>query len=102
MVKILNFGIDQAEMNEEIKDMDERMAAIEEKVKDVFIIENEEPESLPAEKKIPGYIMEKIEKLFHEARLDKSKATTLKKELDRWDLYKLYEDRFLDLFKENQ
>lgn len=100
--KILNFKVDFQEMSEYIKDMDEKMKVIEEKVKDVFTIEEEEPESPPAEKKIPGYIMEKIEKLFREARQDKSKATILKKELDRWDLYKLYEDRFLDLFKENQ
>ncbi|MBI4974838.1 MAG: hypothetical protein HZC19_03435 [Candidatus Omnitrophica bacterium] len=46
--------------------------------------------------------MEKIEKLFLEAKQDKKKASVLKRELDRWDLYKLYEDRFLDLFKENQ
>jgi hypothetical protein len=82
--------------------MDERMAVIEERVKDVFTVEDEEPESMPTEKKIPGYIMEKIEKLFHEARSDKAKAIMLKKELDRWDLYKLYEDRFLDLFRESQ
>ena len=102
LTRMLNFEVSLDEMNEYIKDMDEKMALIEEKVKDVFIIEKEEPESPPAEKKIPAYIMEKIEKLFREARLDKSKAIILKKELDRWDLYKLYEDRFLDLFKENQ
>lgn len=100
--KLLNFEVDLQGLNEYIKDMDERMSIIEEKVKDVFTIEEEEPEAPPAEKKIPGYIMEKIERLFREAKQDKSKAIILKKELDRWDLYKLYEDRFLDLFKENQ
>lgn len=100
--RILNFEIGLEELKEYIKDMDEKMALIEEKVKDVLTIEEEEPESPPAEKKIPAYIMEKIERLFREAKLDKSKAMILKKELDRWDLYKLYEDRFLDLFKENQ
>jgi predicted ATP-grasp superfamily ATP-dependent carboligase len=100
--KILNFKIETQELDEYIKDMDEKMALIEDRVKDVFTIEKEEPESLPAEKKVPGYIMEKVEKLFREARQDRSKAIILKKELDRWDLYKLYEDRFLDLFKESQ
>ncbi len=100
--RILNFQVDFRELNEYIKDMDERMSIIEEKVKDVFTIEEEEPEAPPAEKKIPAYIMEKIEQLFREAKKDKSKAMILKKELDRWDLYKLYEDRFLDLFKESQ
>ncbi len=100
--KMLNFRVDLNEMNEYIKDMDEKMAMVEEKVKNVLTIEEEEPESPPAEKKVPGYVMERIEKLFREAKKDKSKANILKKELDRWGLYKLYEDRFLDLFKENQ
>ena len=102
LCKMLGIQIDLNELHDYVKDMEERMAIIEEKVKDVFTIEEEEPESYPHEKKIPGYIMEKIEKLFTEARQDKTKASTLKKELDRWDLYRLYEDRFLDLFKNNQ
>ena len=102
LMKMLKFEIDLNELGEYIKDMDEKMAVIEDKVKDVLVIEKEEPESPPAEKKIPAYIMEKIEKLFHDAKTDKAKAIILKKELDRWDLYKLYEDRFLDLFKESQ
>lgn len=100
--KILKINIDMHELSGYVKDMEERLAIIEDKVKDVFTIEEEAPESLPHEKKIPGYIMEKIEKLFLESKQDKKKASLLKKELDRWDLYKLYEDRFLDLFKENQ
>jgi len=102
LCKMLGIHIDLNELQDYIKDMEERMAIIEDKVKDVFTIEEEAPESKPHEKKIPGYIMEKIEKLFIEAKDDKTKASMLKKELDRWDLYKLYEDRFLDLFKTNQ
>lgn len=100
--KILNFKVSLSELDEYVKDMDEKMALIEDKVKDVFTIEREAPEAFPVEKKVPGYIMEKIESLFKEAKLDRAKAIVLKKELDRWDLYKLYEDRFLDLFKDNQ
>lgn len=100
--KILGFKVSLQEMDEYVKDMDEKMALIEDKVKDVFTIEKEEPESPPTEKKVPGYIMEKIEVLFKEARTDRAKAMVLKKELDRWDLFTLYEDRFLDLFKDNQ
>lgn len=99
---ILGIRVDLNELHEYVKDMEERMSVIEDKIKDVFTIEEEAPESYPHEKKIPGYIMEKIEKLFVEAKQDKAKASALKKELDRWDLYKLYEDRFLDLFRENQ
>lgn len=102
LCRMLGVQIDLNELHEYIKDMEERMAIIEDKVKDVLTIEEESGESYPHEKKIPGYIMEKIEKLFVEARNDKAKASTLKNELDRWDLYRLFEDRFLDLFKNNQ
>jgi len=99
LARMLNFKIDMREMEEYIKDMDEKMSIIEDKVKDVLTIEHEDPESYPVDKKIPEYIMEKIERLFHDAKTDKAKAPDLKKELDRWDLYHLYEDRFLDLFR---
>lgn len=97
--KILNIRIDLQGLSSYIKDMDEKMALIEDKVKDVFTLEKAEPEPYQAEKNIPPYITEKIEKLFKEAMADKEKAAVLKIELDRWDLYKAYEDRFLDLFK---
>lgn len=102
--KIAGFKLDLAELGEYIKDMDEKMAIIEDKVKDVMAIEAKEgePHSVSSKKTVPPYIMERIEKLFIEAAGDKAKAILLKSELDRWDLYKLYEDRFLDLFKENQ
>lgn len=100
--KMLNFKIDLHELEEFAKEMDDKMAAMEDKIKDVLVIEKEEPEPRPDEKKIPGYIIEKIEKLFSEAKSDRSRAFILKKELDRWDLYKVYEDKFLDLFKESR
>jgi proteasome assembly chaperone (PAC2) family protein len=97
----LNFDIDLLEINNFIREMDEKMSAIEEKVKDVFPMDGGSHKAPPTEKKVPGYVMERIEKLFEEAKLDKKKANELKQELDRWDLYKAYEDRFLDLFKDN-
>ncbi|MDD5282156.1 MAG: PAC2 family protein [Candidatus Omnitrophica bacterium] len=51
--------------------------------------------------KLPVSVKEKIEKLFEESRLDISKASELKVELDKWNVYKEHEDRFLDLFKKN-
>jgi proteasome assembly chaperone (PAC2) family protein len=42
---------------------------------------------------------EHIEQLFEHAGRDRANAYELKRELDRLDLYKEYEDRFLDLFK---
>jgi uncharacterized protein len=52
--------------------------------------------------KLPGSIHEKIEKLFSLSKQDISKANELKSELDKWNVYKDYEDRFLDLFKQNK
>lgn len=42
---------------------------------------------------------ERVERLFQEARTDKSKAMALKQELDRLRVFEKYEDRFLDLFR---
>jgi hypothetical protein len=49
--------------------------------------------------KLPLSIKGKIEELFTLAKSDISKAAILKAELDKWSVYKEYEDRFLDLFK---
>lgn len=56
-------------------------------------------ESLSAHTRIPDSAKEKIQRLFREAKKDLSKARELKAELDRWDIYKDYEDKFLDLFR---
>jgi hypothetical protein len=42
----------------------------------------------------------RIEELFSAARADRSRAYELKQELDRLGLFKEFEDRFLDLFKD--
>ena len=49
--------------------------------------------------KLPVSMKEKIEKLFEEAKGNIAKANELKTELDKWNVYKEYEDRFLDLFR---
>ena len=49
--------------------------------------------------RLPQSIKEKIERLFELAKRDISKANELKQELDKWSVYKEYEDRFLGLFK---
>lgn len=52
--------------------------------------------------KLPVSIKEKIDKLFVAAQEDISKAQELKAELDKWNVYKEYEDKFLDLFKKTK
>ncbi|MBU4252247.1 MAG: PAC2 family protein [Candidatus Omnitrophica bacterium] len=50
---------------------------------------------------LPVSVKEKIEKLFEESRQDIAKAKELKVQLDKWNVYKEYEDKFLDLFRKN-
>ena len=52
--------------------------------------------------KLPVSIKENIERLFSQAQADISKANELKAELDKWNVYKEYEDRFLDLFNKKK
>lgn len=54
---------------------------------------------LAAYTKLPQSAREKIEGFFKDAQKDITRAAKLKSELDRWNVYKEYEDRFLDLFK---
>jgi predicted ATP-grasp superfamily ATP-dependent carboligase len=54
----------------------------------------------PEERQVPTEALERIESLFAQARQDRQKALELKAELDRHGLFKRYEDRFLDLFKQ--
>lgn len=49
---------------------------------------------------LPKSVGKKIEELFVKAKEDIYHAQELKKLLDHWGVYKDYEDRFLDLFKE--
>lgn len=43
--------------------------------------------------------VENVERLFQEAKLDRAKAYELKRELDRLNVFSKYENRFLDLFR---
>ncbi len=54
---------------------------------------------LSAQSNVPDSARRRIESLFKQAQQDITRANTLKKELDEWNAYKEYEDRFLDLFK---
>jgi uncharacterized protein len=53
----------------------------------------------PEEPKLTTEDQQRIERLFQQAAADRSKAYELKRELDRLEVFRDYEDRFLDLFK---
>lgn len=105
VARIQKFSIDTAELEEGVEEMDQQLAMIEERIREFFPSvnkENDEEISSIEEEKAPHYVMEKIERLFEEARADRTKAGELKKELDRWNLFELYENRFLDLFEDDK
>ncbi|MCW1926221.1 PAC2 family protein [Luteolibacter arcticus] len=58
--------------------------------------EEEEKEKKP---KLNAEDRQHLDKLFGEAKADRSRAYFLKQELDRLHVFREYEDRFLDLFK---
>ncbi len=101
--KILSLDLDLAELLSSVTDMNQQLAAIEERIRQLFPAEKEQDEEMSQidDEKVPHYIMEKIEKLFKKAELDRTSAQELKKELDKWNLFELYEDRFLDLFEDD-
>ncbi|MEO0019088.1 MAG: PAC2 family protein [candidate division WOR-3 bacterium] len=106
--KILNTSVDMTDLDERIKEADRMMGEFERRVAAALEALRQQAESRleqepgeqpeTGEAPEPHELMAHIERLFEEAQRDISKAKELKEELDRWGLFKLYEDRFLDLF----
>jgi hypothetical protein len=103
--RLLSLSVDLDELGSTVEEMNQQLSAIEERIRQLFPQEKEADEEIPEdidEEKVPHYIMEKIEKLFKKVEQDRSAAPELKRELDKWNLYKLYENRFLDLFEDGK
>ncbi len=102
----LGISLDLSELNADIETLDQRFETIESRIKEFFPSVNQSEEGVPEEMAeikdddVPKYIMDRIESLFAAVKTDKTQAKELKDELVRWNLYDLYEDRFLDLFRE--
>ncbi len=99
---MLKVHIDMTELDISIHEIDKMLQEIEEQLKSLGMAEHKE--RLPAEgtEELPKNVVDKIEGMFKQAEKDKKVAHRLKQELDRWNLFKFYEDRFLDLFREGQ
>lgn len=96
--------VDTTELRQSAEEVDDTFTEIEERIREFFTtgsVEHPHEEKLPEVDgdEIPKYVMDRIERLFEEVRKDRSKGPELKRELDRWNLYPLYEHRFLDLFE---
>jgi predicted ATP-grasp superfamily ATP-dependent carboligase len=113
--EISDADINVEELQQEVENADPMFADVEERLKDFFSsgldgpdidtgseVEKLSTDDVKVEKNkedVPKIVMDRIERMFNSAVNDKSKAQALKSELDKWGLYKLYEDRFLDLFE---
>jgi hypothetical protein len=106
MSRILNIQPDLSELEEAVGTTDRQLSAIEDRIREYFpSVSEKEPEAIDVDlshNEVPKYIMDKIERLFEKVKVEKSKAGELKDELVRWNLYDLYEHRFLDLFKDER
>lgn len=76
----------------------EVLAKVEQKMAGEPALSSEEF-SATEEPRLSERDQERLERLFDDASLDRSKAYELKSELDRLEVFDEYEDRFLDLFK---
>lgn len=98
--------IDFTELAEQAKGMEEHLGSLMAQMEQA--IEQQaagEEDSFPAPEEEEGPSPSdraRIEHLFEQARKDRTHAYELKRQLDRLELYKEYEDRFLDLFKKTQ
>lgn len=109
LMKMIGLNIDFVEIDAAVEEMDKKMESIEQNLRELFPERKEQQEQKSGTQdskvseqssKIPPHVLDKIERLFRESKIDREKAAILKEELDRWNLYKVYEDRFLNLFRE--
>lgn len=108
---LADLHIDLTELEEQGRQVDEQLEELLERMKEATRQEHEpsefeesafmdpDAESEPEEEKLDYASRQRIERLFDEAKRDRSKALHLKEVLDRLGVFGQYEDRFLDLFR---
>ncbi len=109
---LLDIDVDLAEMDASVDEMGRVLEEIEEKIRSAFSSMEGEGLATPEElgdvddEAVPQKVMERIERLFLQVnhsgspQASKMMAAELKQELDKWNLYGVYEDRFLNLFRD--
>jgi proteasome assembly chaperone (PAC2) family protein len=110
---IADIEIDLSELAKQASDMDTKLRELLAQMQDAIqqgqqagdeLEEGDEASHLEhsADEQTSDDDRERIEQLFDQAKQDRSYAYELKRELDRLEVYREYEDRFLDLFKKPQ
>lgn len=105
--EIAGISVDLTELSEQAQVVELQLDAILTKVQaaidDEETSEDDEESYVTAEEEgLNETDRRRVEQLFEQARDDRSKAYELKRELDRLDVFREYEDRFLDLFKHRE
>ena len=99
--------MDLAELEQQSEKMERQLGEILSHVEQA-ITRGETPEEdfLPESEELELYLKpedeQRIEELFESSSKDRSQAYLLKQELDRLGIFPEYEDRFLDLFKQEE
>jgi proteasome assembly chaperone (PAC2) family protein len=104
--KFAGIPLDFTELTEQAEQMEHQLGEILAKVEQAMTDqaeegeEGDEEETYPApEPRLAPEDEARVERLFEQARENRSKAYELKGLLDKLEVFKDYEDRFLDLFK---
>lgn len=97
--------VDFTELAEQARAMEQQLGELLARVEKAYgrqpPSEEEAYSPEPAEEeRLSQAVQQRIDHLFEEAKKNRSKAFELKQELDRLGIFKDYEDRFLDLFKQ--
>ncbi len=105
--ELVGLEIDLDEMKEQVEVADQQLEQLLRQAQEAMAeaAEQEEKPFVPEPENEDGLDQEdaeRIDRLFDEARQNRSKAYELKRELDRLGVFKQYEDRFLDLFKSGE
>ncbi len=95
--------LDMTELRDQAEAMDNRLDEVLHQIENA-VEDQEAPTDEPAwptaeDNRVSSEDKRRIERLFAQAHQDRSKAYELKRELDRLDVFRDYEDRFLDLFR---
>ncbi|MCZ2343258.1 MAG: PAC2 family protein [Bacteroidales bacterium] len=103
--EISGITVDLEELEEQSTAVDRQLQKLIAHVEESYssTSEDEEPATSESqqEPRLQPVDADRIETLFVEAAQDRSRAFELKRELDRLGVFKVYEDRFLDLFKKS-
>jgi proteasome assembly chaperone (PAC2) family protein len=104
---VAHIEIDFTELSEQAHEMDQKLGELLEQMQEAMHQQgqpdDERTHQEPGEEdQLNEVARERIERLFEQAKQQRSTAYELKRELDRLGVYRQYEDRFLDLFKKPQ